>query len=72
MGPSVGQIALEFGADDFGSVMFEENVVSSAGTTYCLDTALIERHIQEAGFVPWKRDIHYRDASSDVSAPAEA
>ena len=36
-GPEVGQIALRFGADDFGSVMFEENVVSSAGTTFCMN-----------------------------------
>ncbi len=62
MGPSIGQAALEFGADDFGSVMFEENVVSSAGTTYCLDSGIIERHIDEAGFQPWRRDIHYRQA----------
>jgi len=59
MGPSVGQAALHFGANDFGSVMFEENVVSAAGTTYCMDNAAIERNILEAGFVPWRRDVHY-------------
>lgn len=59
MGPSVGQVALSFGANDFGSVMFEENVVSSAGTTYCMTKELIERHIREAGFFPWQRDVHY-------------
>ena len=74
MGPSIGQVALDFGADDFGSVMFEENVVSSAGTTYCLDTALIERHIREAGFHPWRRNIHYKDvtpgkAESELVSP---
>ena len=58
-GPSVGQIALLFGANDFGSVMFEENVVSSAGTTFQMDGDLIERHISEAGFQPWRRDVHY-------------
>lgn len=63
MGPSVGQVALEFGADDFGSVMFEENVVSSAGTTYCLDNSLLERHITEAGFRPWRRNIHYAEVA---------
>jgi len=36
-GPDIGEIALRFGADDFGSVMFEENVVSSAGNPYCID-----------------------------------
>src|ERR1700738_3775879 len=35
-GPEIGQIALRYGANDFGSVMMEENVVSSAGTTFCL------------------------------------
>jgi cyclic dehypoxanthinyl futalosine synthase len=41
-GPEVGQVALRFGADDFGSVMFEENVVSSAGTTFCTNAAGME------------------------------
>ncbi len=59
-GPSVGQIALYYGADDFGSVMFEENVVSAAGTTFCIDSATIERHIIEAGFMPWQRDVWYQ------------
>src|SRR5947208_12019641 len=36
-GPQIGQVALKFGANDFGSVMMEENVVSSAGTTFRLD-----------------------------------
>lgn len=63
MGPSLGQVALSFGANDFGSVMFEENVVSAAGTTYCMDSKLIERHIAEAGFAPWRRNVHYEDVS---------
>ena len=62
MGPSVGQVALSFGANDFGSVMFEENVVSAAGTVYCMNQGLIERHIQEAGYTSWARDVHYRPA----------
>src|SRR6202521_1247423 len=41
-GPEIGQVALKFGANDFGSVMMEENVVSSAGTTFRLDAAQIE------------------------------
>ena len=36
-GPKIGQIALKYGANDFGSVMMEENVVSSAGTTFRLN-----------------------------------
>src|SRR5437016_4228160 len=35
-GPKIGQVALKYGANDFGSVMMEENVVSAAGTTFCL------------------------------------
>src|SRR5262249_5370278 len=49
-GPAVGQVALRFGADDFGSVMFEENVVSSAGTTFRIGAEAIEKRIHDAGF----------------------
>ena len=44
-GPRIGQIALKYGANDFGSVMMEENVVSSAGTTFRLNKEQIERLI---------------------------
>jgi len=60
MGPHIGQLALSFGASDMGSVMMEENVVSSAGTTHCLDEPLICRLIRDAGFVPAQRDNAYR------------
>jgi cyclic dehypoxanthinyl futalosine synthase len=59
MGPHVGQVGLMFGASDMGSVMMEENVVSSAGTTYCLDEALLCRLIRGAGFVPAQRNNTY-------------
>lgn len=59
MGPHVGQVALAYGANDMGSVMMEENVVSSAGTTYCLDEALLCRLIREAGFLPAQRNNTY-------------
>src|SRR5690606_25233687 len=59
MGPHIGQTALKFGANDMGSVMMEENVVSSAGTTYCLDEALLCRLIRDAGHVPAQRDNRY-------------
>ena len=52
MGAAVGQAALHFGADDFGQVMFEENVVSAAGTIFKMDVAGIERHVRAAGFQP--------------------
>jgi len=59
-GPRIGQIALRYGANDFGSVMMEENVVSSAGTSFRLNTEQIERLIREAGFEPHRRDNWYR------------
>ncbi|MHC4306004.1 MAG: radical SAM protein [Planctomycetota bacterium] len=59
MGPHIGQTALHFGANDMGSVMMEENVVSAAGTTYCLNEAMICRLIRDAGFLPAQRDNEY-------------
>jgi cyclic dehypoxanthinyl futalosine synthase len=59
MGPHVGQTALAFGANDMGSVMMEENVVSSAGTTYCLNEPVLCRLIRDAGFTPAQRDNDY-------------
>ncbi len=58
-GPDVGEVALRFGADDFGSVMFEENVVSSAGTTFGIDATHIERRIRAAGFRAARRNVAY-------------
>jgi cyclic dehypoxanthinyl futalosine synthase len=58
-GPEVGQVALRFGADDFGSVMFEENVVSSAGTTFCMNADAMERRIRAAGFRAARRNVRY-------------
>ena len=59
-GPRIGQIALRYGANDFGSVMMEENVVSSAGTSFQLNTEQIERLIGDAGFAARRRDNWYR------------
>lgn len=59
MGPKVGQLALFFGANDMGSVMMEENVVSAAGTTYRLSEREICRLIRDAGYVPAQRDQYY-------------
>ncbi len=64
MGAAVGQAALHFGADDFGQVMFEENVVSAAGTVYKMDVAAIERHVRAAGFAPVRRDMRYTRLSA--------
>lgn len=59
MGPHIGQVALAYGANDMGSVMMEENVVSSAGTTYCLNEPVLCRLIRDAGFTPAQRDNSY-------------
>lgn len=59
MGPKVGQLALFFGANDMGSVMMEENVVSAAGTTYKLNEDEIVRLIHSAGWKAAQRDQHY-------------
>jgi len=71
MGPHVGQVGLRYGANDMGSVMMEENVVSSAGTTYCLNEATLCRLIRDAGFVPAQRDNEYNllRVHRDDSAP---
>src|SRR5213083_2616443 len=58
-GPDIGQVALKYGANDFGSVMMEENVVSSAGTTFRLDAAQIESLIHGAGYEPRRRNNWY-------------
>ncbi len=59
MGPKIGQLALNFGANDMGSVMMEENVVSAAGTTYKLNEREICRLIRDAGWIPAQRDQYY-------------
>jgi cyclic dehypoxanthinyl futalosine synthase len=59
-GMKVGQVALDFGADDLGSVMIEENVVSAAGTTYRSNTEEFVRVIRALGKTPVQRDTLYR------------
>ncbi|HEV3210721.1 MAG TPA: cyclic dehypoxanthinyl futalosine synthase [Chthoniobacterales bacterium] len=58
-GPRIGQIALRYGANDFGSVMMEENVVSQAGTSFRITREEIERLIADAGFEPRTRNNWY-------------
>lgn len=58
-GVKIGQLALFYGANDMGSVMMEENVVSAAGTTYCLTEGEIRKAISEAGWKPRKRNCYY-------------
>lgn len=59
MGMKIGQVALRFGANDFGSLMMEENVVSAAGTTHRTSLAEMQRLIADAGYVPKKRRQDY-------------
>ena len=59
-GLEIGQIALRFGANDLGSIMIEENVVSQAGTTFHMGVADMQRLIRELGYEPHQRDNWYR------------
>ncbi|MES2123117.1 MAG: cyclic dehypoxanthinyl futalosine synthase [Gemmatimonadota bacterium] len=59
MGLKVGQVALRFGANDFGSLMMEENVVSAAGTTHRASIGEMERAIRDAGLTPRRRRQDY-------------
>ena len=58
-GPKIGQVALRYGANDFGSVMMEENVVSKAGANFRLESQEIETLIREAGYTPHRRNNWY-------------
>ncbi|MBA2384254.1 MAG: dehypoxanthine futalosine cyclase [Actinobacteria bacterium] len=60
-GLKIGQVALAFGADDMGSVMIEENVVSAAGTTHRTSTDELVHLIKALGKTPVQRDTLYRD-----------
>jgi len=59
-GQEVGQIALKYGANDLGSIMIEENVVSQAGTTFRMGVADMQRLIRDLGYEPHQRDNWYR------------
>ena len=59
-GLDIGQIALKYGANDLGSIMIEENVVSAAGTTFRMGVADMQRLITDLGYEPHQRDNWYR------------
>ncbi|HXG49054.1 MAG TPA: radical SAM protein [Methylomirabilota bacterium] len=59
-GQEIGQIALKYGANDLGSIMIEENVVSAAGTTHRMGVADMRRLITDLGYEPHQRDNWYR------------
>jgi len=58
-GQEIGQIALKYGANDLGSIMIEENVVSQAGTTFRMGVADMHRLIKDLGYEPRQRDNWY-------------
>jgi cyclic dehypoxanthinyl futalosine synthase len=59
-GLEIGQVALKFGANDLGSIMIEENVVSQAGTTFSMTVPDMHRLIKDLGYEPHQRDNWYR------------
>ena len=59
VGANTGQICLQAGANDFGSIMIEENVVSAAGAEYSFDKEGIQKAIKEANFTPQLRNQKY-------------
>ncbi|AIQ63223.1 radical SAM protein [Paenibacillus stellifer] len=59
MGPEVGKLSLQYGCNDFGSTMIEENVVSSAGATHKVNIEQILQIIREAGKIPAQRNTQY-------------
>src|SRR5205809_3275718 len=59
-GQEIGQVALKFGANDLGSIMIEENVVSQAGTTFRMGVADMQRLLKDLGYEPHQRDNCYR------------
>ncbi len=71
-GLRLGQVVLRFGADDMGSVMIEENVVSAAGAHNEADEKMLRYLIRTAGFTPQQRDILYRHVHRSESSKQDA
>ncbi len=66
-GPKIAQVSLQYGVDDFGSTMLEENVVSAAGTSHTneVDLPNMLRLIRDAGYQPQRRDTRYESVATD-------
>ena len=58
-GPKIGQIALQYGVNDMGSTVIEENVVTVEGAVFMVPLAEIERLIRDAGLCPARRNTKY-------------
>jgi cyclic dehypoxanthinyl futalosine synthase len=59
VGKDIAQICLHAGANDFGSIMIEENVVSKAGARFRMDSEEIQQAIMDAGFTPSRRNQRF-------------
>jgi len=69
-GPKMAQLALRMGANDFGSLMIEENVVSATGIDFIMPEAEIRRIVEDAGFTPRRRYQDYTTwQASDAGCP---
>ena len=70
-GKKIGQLGLTFGADDMGSIMIEENVVSAAGTSYRMSQDEMEQLITSAGYTPRQRtNLYERFVTRDDTSEA--
>ncbi|MDR0826507.1 MAG: dehypoxanthine futalosine cyclase [Desulfovibrio sp.] len=69
MGPHIAQLALFFGANDFGSLMIEENVVAATGVSFQLTREQIHSIIEKTGFIPRQRHMDYRLTENPENAP---
>jgi cyclic dehypoxanthinyl futalosine synthase len=71
-GREIGQLALLFGANDMGSLMLEENVVSAAGTVHHLTLQQMRSAISELGWTPRRRNVFYElFEDDDVVTPVD-
>jgi cyclic dehypoxanthinyl futalosine synthase len=70
-GLRLGQVGLRFGANDMGSIMIEENVVSAAGAHNRASEEMLRYLIKEAGFIPQQRDILYQHVNREPATPTE-
>jgi cyclic dehypoxanthinyl futalosine synthase len=71
-GLKIGQVALQFGANDMGSLMIEENVVAEAGTVHYLTLDEIRAAISEIGYTPRQRNVHYQLVAEELEQRAIA
>jgi cyclic dehypoxanthinyl futalosine synthase len=61
VGPETASLCLHSGANDLGSIMIEENVVSAAGASYSSGAEELQEVIRQAGFFPRKRNQDFSD-----------